>query len=135
LRSVINVGPGEEQLAELVVQAAGNSRPIPFTGSLGQLMALLKNASALVAGDTGPMHLADVLGTRVIAIFGPTDPARTVIPGATRVVRKDVSCGPCYERECPMGHHRCMTEISVDEVYTAAVGLLQEVAASEVRVL
>ena len=72
---------------------------------------------------------------RILAIFGPTDPARTVIPGASRVVRKQVECGPCYQRECPLGNHRCMTEITVEEVFSASVGLLTEVTAGEVRVL
>ena len=76
LRSVINVGPSEEDLAVQLMSASGNAHAVPFTGSLGQLMALLKNATAVVAGDTGPLHLADALGTRTVAIFGPTDPAR-----------------------------------------------------------
>lgn len=76
LRCVINVGPGEEELAAAVERAAPKSAPYRFAGSLGQLMALLKNARATIAGDTGPLHLADALGTRVVAIFGPTDPSR-----------------------------------------------------------
>jgi heptosyltransferase-2 len=71
-----------------------------------------------------------------VSIFGPTDPGRTVIPGASRVVSKPFGCQPCYKRECPLGHHRCMTEIQVDEVFDAAVGLLREIEADgEVRVL
>lgn len=76
LPSVTNVGPGEEELAAAVASSAYDAHPVSFTGSLGQLMALLKNASAVIAGDTGPLHLADALGTPVVAIFGPTDPAR-----------------------------------------------------------
>jgi heptosyltransferase II len=64
-----------------------------------------------------------------VSIFGPTDPGRTVIPGASRVIRKEIGCGPCYQKECPLRHHRCMTEISVDEVYEAAIGLFAEVDA------
>src|SRR6266852_1185847 len=100
-----------------------------------QQAAAISHCSVIVTNDSGPLHLAAALAVPSVSIFGPTDPARTVIPGATRVVRKPVSCGPCYERECPLRDHRCMTEVSVDEVWSAAVGLLQEVAASEVRVL
>ena len=121
LRSVINVGPGEEQLAELVVQAAGNSRPIPFTGSLGQLMALLKNASALVAGDTGPMHLADVLGTRVIAIFGPTDPARNGLYHRSGVVLRWEGAARTYKRQTEPDES--LLHISVEQVLSALRGL------------
>ena len=42
-------------------------------------------------------------------------------------MRKEIGCGPCYQKECPLGHHRCMTQISVDEVYQAAVGLFNEI--------
>jgi lipopolysaccharide heptosyltransferase I len=76
LRCVINAGPGDEIPVESVISAAAAARPVPYTGNLGQLMALLKNSSAVVAGDTGPLHLADALGAPVVAIFGPTDPAR-----------------------------------------------------------
>ncbi|HVO56976.1 MAG TPA: glycosyltransferase family 9 protein [Dongiaceae bacterium] len=76
LRSVINSGPGEEALSAQVIAAAGDATPIAFAGTLGELMALLRGADAVVAGDTGPLHLADALGARVVAIFGPTDPGR-----------------------------------------------------------
>ena len=62
-----------------------------------------------------------------MSIFGPTDPDRTVIPGASRVVRKPFACQPCYKRECPLMHHGCMNEISVDDVFAAAVGLFNEI--------
>ncbi len=75
-----------------------------------------------------------------VSIFGPTDPGRTVIPGASRVLSKPFACQPCYERECPLGDHRCMTQITVDDVYGAVVGLFAEIegkleSSGEVRVL
>jgi ADP-heptose:LPS heptosyltransferase len=50
-----------------------------------------------------------------------------VIPGASRVIRRELSCSPCYQRECPLRHHACMTDVGVDEVFQAAVGLFAEV--------
>jgi heptosyltransferase-2 len=92
-----------------------------------------------VTNDSGPLHLAAALAVPSVSIFGPTDPARTVIPGASRVLRKQFACSPCYARECPLQHHRCMSDISVDEVYSAAVALLGETEAKiendSVRVL
>jgi len=91
-----------------------------------------------VTNDSGPLHLATALAVPSVSIFGPTDPARTVIPGASRVLRKPVGCQPCYERECPLRHHRCMAEIAVDDVFGAAVGLFNEIdgkVESDVRVL
>jgi heptosyltransferase I len=121
LRSVINVGPGEEHLATNVMRAAGNSQPIQFTGSLGQLMALLKNASAVVAGDTGPLHLADALGTRVIAIFGPTDPARNGPYQGSGIVLRWEGATTTYKRETEPDES--LLHISVDEVMSAIRGL------------
>jgi len=132
---ILLTSPGERQQAEAISENYGE---IPIEGDSGdvlQLAATISHCSVVVTNDSGPLHLAAALAVPSVSIFGPTDPARTVIPGATRVVRKPVTCGPCYERECPLRDHRCMTEISVDEVMTAAVGLLQEVAATEVRVL
>jgi len=76
LRCVVNYGPGEEDLVAAVKAASGEADPIAYNGSLGQLMALLRNAACIVGCDTGPLHLAVALGTPAVAIFGPTDPAR-----------------------------------------------------------
>jgi heptosyltransferase-2 len=127
--------PGERAQAEAIAAQYGDIPVVGGDGDVLQLAAAIWHCSVIVTNDSGPLHLAAALAVPSVSIFGPTDPARTVIPGATRVVRKDVACGPCYERECPLRDHRCMTGISVDEVHAAAVGLLQEVAASEVRVL
>ncbi len=76
LRCVLNYGPGEDDLISAVKAASGEADPIAYNSSLGQLMALLRNALCIVGGDTGPLHLAVALGTPAVAIFGPTDPAR-----------------------------------------------------------
>jgi lipopolysaccharide heptosyltransferase II len=133
---VMLTSPGERAQADAIADSLGDDvSVIGGDGDVLQLAAAISHCSVIVTNDSGPLHLAAALAVPSVSIFGPTDPARTVIPGATRVVRRDVSCGPCYERECPLRDHRCMKEISVDEVYAAAVSLLQEVAASEVRVL
>lgn len=72
---LVNYGPGEEQLAkEVCDSAAGCAQPI--TCSLAELVALTRRSSLFIGGDTGPLHLAAALGVPVVAIFGPTDPAR-----------------------------------------------------------
>lgn len=76
LRGVVNYGPGEESLAEAVRSAAGQPEPVLFSASLDGLLALLRGAKFFVGGDTGPLHLAVALGTPVIGLYGPTDPAR-----------------------------------------------------------
>ena len=79
-RVVINVGPGEEPLADAIVQATANAATpgsaIPLKCSLGQLIALTRRVTLAIAGDTGPLHLACALGRPVVGIYGPTDPSR-----------------------------------------------------------
>jgi ADP-heptose:LPS heptosyltransferase len=76
LRCLINYGPGEEDLATKIRAASGDADPVLFNGELGPLMSLLRSAVCVVGGDTGPLHLGVALGTPVVALFGPTDPAR-----------------------------------------------------------
>ncbi len=73
---VINYGPGEERLARAVCDSSGGAQPIAWTATLESLMQLLRNARLVVGGDTGPVHLAVALGTRVVGLFGPTEPER-----------------------------------------------------------
>ena len=75
-RAVVNFGPGEGGLAEAVRRAAAPAVPASFETDVPELMALLLRARLLVAGDTGPLHLASALGTPVVGLYGPTDPAR-----------------------------------------------------------
>ncbi|HEX9986288.1 MAG TPA: lipopolysaccharide heptosyltransferase II [Thermoanaerobaculia bacterium] len=122
--------PGERQQAERI---SAHCSGLPMTGQDGdvlQLAAAIAHCTVIVTGDSGPLHLAAALAVPSVSIFGPTDPNRTVIPGASRVIRKAHDCQPCYQRECPLGHHRCMKEITPDDVHEAAVGVFQEIEPS-----
>lgn len=124
---VLLTSPGERHQAEAISAA---TRGLPIIGDDGdvlQLAAAISHCSVVVTNDSGPLHLATALAVPSVSIFGPTDPGRTVIPGASRVVRKKFACQPCYERECPLIHHGCMNEITVDAVFAAAVGLFNEI--------
>jgi len=76
MRCVVNIGPGDEDLAAALINSSGDSEPLVLGTNLGELMALLRGAACVVGGDTGPLHLAAALDTPVVALFGPTDPAR-----------------------------------------------------------
>jgi heptosyltransferase-1 len=76
LHCVVNYGPGEDDLANAVRANSGAASPLLYNAELGPLMALLRSATCIVGGDTGPLHLAIALGTPAVALFGPTDPAR-----------------------------------------------------------
>lgn len=94
--------------------------------SLGQLGAILKRCKFLVSGDTGPLHLATAVGTRVVALFGAIDPERTgpVGRGHTVISHSELKCVPCNAKFCShIPKLECMTLITVDEVMQALVSL------------
>ena len=92
--------------------------------SLRELCAVLKICRVVLTNDTGPMHLAAAVGTRVVVPFGSTSPELTGpgLPGDTRhqLLRADARCSPCFRRECPVDF-RCMTGISVERVVEAVL--------------
>lgn len=124
---ILLTSPGERVQAETIASACNGLPMIGQSGDVLELAAAIAHCSVVITNDSGPLHLAAALAVPSVSIFGPTDPGRTVIPGASRVLRKPVGCQPCYQRQCPLRHHRCMTEIPVDDVYGAAIGLFQEI--------
>jgi heptosyltransferase-1 len=130
LRCLINYGPGEEDLASKIHATSGAADPAFFNGELGALMSLLSGAVCVVGGDTGPLHLAVALGTPVVAMFGPTDPARN---GPYRTTSSSPSASQTSDRQdivlrAPnvvtthrrQDHtHPSMLEIEVDAVFEA----------------
>jgi ADP-heptose:LPS heptosyltransferase len=121
LRALVTHGPGEEALARRVVAASAGSAEPCFPTSLVDFVELARRARLLVAADTGPLHLACAVGTPVVALFGPTDPARNG-PFAREdvVVRRRPECAPCYSRTCAR-HAGIMGEIDSSEVLAAAL--------------
>jgi heptosyltransferase-1 len=89
-KSLINVGPGEQDLAR-AVQTASEGTAEAVECSIPQLIAFTRRASLFVGGDTGPMHLAAALRIPVVAIFGPTDPVRNGPYGTGSIVLQSSS--------------------------------------------
>jgi heptosyltransferase-2 len=118
---VIFGAKGEERLGQEIA-ARLSSRSLVLSGAttIRELMAAVKRCAILLTNDTGPMHIASAFQVPVVAIFGPTD-WRTTSPfgNAHAIVRQPVDCAPCLLRECPIDH-RCMTRVSVEQVYEAA---------------
>jgi heptosyltransferase-2 len=112
---------GEESLGQSIAERL-RMKSVVCSGqtTIRELMALAKRCQLLLTNDTGPMHIAAAFEVPTVAVFGPTD-WRTTAPfgGQFRLVRKDVACAPCLLRECPIDH-RCMTGVTVEEVYQAA---------------
>ena len=119
---VILGATGEESLGKDIA-ARVEARSVVLSGatSIRELMAAAKRCRLLLTNDTGPMHIAAACGVPVVAVFGPTDWRTTAPYGqAQAIVREPVDCAPCLLRECPIDH-RCMTRVSVEQVYEAAV--------------
>lgn len=120
LPALVSWGPGEEALADRVVAASGGAAVRSFPTTLLDYVEVARRARLVVAADTGPLHLACAVGTPVVALFGPTDPARNG-PFAREdvVVRRLPPCAPCYSRTCAR-HAGVMDAIGVAEVLSAA---------------
>jgi len=117
VRCVINYGPGEESLAAAVKSASGDADPLLYDGELGQLMALLQGAKCIVGGDTGPLHLSIALGTKAVAIFGPTNPARNGPYPPQPFVLRDPAASTTHKRETET--NPSLLKISVAQVFDA----------------
>ena len=103
------------------------ARPLVLSGrtTLSELIAMIACCDLFITNDSGPMHLAAALGIPTLALFGSTDQVATGPLGPTAVVlNKNVECSPCLLRECPIDH-RCMTRITVEEVFQEAVRILR----------
>ncbi|HUE21855.1 MAG TPA: lipopolysaccharide heptosyltransferase I [Bryobacteraceae bacterium] len=122
LRVLVNAGPGEEPLAQAIVQAAGAAIPLKCT--LEQLIALTRRVVLAIAGDTGPLHLACALGRPVVGIYGPTDPSRNGPFGTRfRVLRSSESRRDHTRHAAPEAG---LMTITPEDVLRAADDLLDE---------
>ena len=80
--------------------------------TLSDAIALLAEATALVANDSGLLHVAAALNRPVVALYGPTDPLHAPpLADVAVALSLHLSCAPCRQRECPLGHHDCMVRL------------------------
>lgn len=115
--------PGEKEMGEKLSSMV-NAPHENLVGRtrLSELSEKLRQCRLLLTNDTGTMHLAAALGVPTVSIFGSTCPVATGPLGEKHtVIRHQVPCAPCFERECPLGHYDCMTGISPEEVAAAVL--------------
>jgi lipopolysaccharide heptosyltransferase II len=131
---VILTGASGDASITSAIGAKMRHQPLDFAGktSVQQLAALLGQCDLVISGDSGPLHMAGAVGTPVIAIHGPTDPALSGPAGKDAVVlRLGLFCSPCYDAslwaECRFFHPVCMKGILPDEVFGAAHACLERV--------
>jgi heptosyltransferase-1 len=121
VRSVVNASVhGSREAEEVVAASDGYARAVPC--SVGQLIALTRRAAVVIAGDTGPLHLAAALERPVVGIYGPTEPARTGPYSTPQRILRDASSLTSHKRrhETEAG----MLQITVEDVVRAAFELL-----------
>jgi heptosyltransferase-2 len=128
-RHVVVVGAERDRApAGRILEEAGIAgRNLAGMSDIEGLLCVLRGASLVVGNDSGPVHLSASMGRPTVTIFGSTDPGWTAPIGkSTAVVRMDMDCSPCFERECPDGEARCMLDIDPELVWNAAQRLLRE---------
>jgi lipopolysaccharide heptosyltransferase I len=125
-RVVVIQGPGEKSVVDEVLRAAAPVRPVVIAPTIEELMGLVAHAQYMVAVDSGPLHLAAALGTPVVGLYGPTDPARNgpFVPGAV-IVHKALPEEISYKRRT--NYSASMMRISVEDVLSA-IDSLRKVA-------
>lgn len=113
---------GDQATASLVKEICSDlpSRVVNLAGatSLRELASVISNCDVILTNDSGPMHIADAVGTPIVALFGSTSEVVTGPYRSGTLIHKHVDCSPCYQRTCPIDF-RCMKRIEADEVYEA----------------
>jgi len=111
-------GPGELDWVKTIQQMMKEPSILgPHTFTLTQLAEVFRRCDLYIGGDTGPMHIASLMGLPVVVIYGPTDPVMNEPFGPHQKVIKNVGCNPCRDRSCK--DLKCLKEITVEDVFKA----------------
>lgn len=118
LRPVLLGAPWERPALEEINVLSGLASAV-LTPGLPGLAACLAAMKAVVANDSGPLHVAAAVGTPCVGLYGPVDPVWSAPLAAKKLIfYSGLECSPCHAKVCPLGHHRCLEDISPDAVAT-----------------
>lgn len=127
---VIFGSPSEVEMAgdiekHLVAEGTTNYQNLAGKTSIKELIEHIAGLSLFITNDSGPMHIASAYKVPTVAIFGPTKHKETSQwqNPKSKIVRHEIECSPCMRRECPLGHHECMSKIESEDVLRVALSL------------
>jgi heptosyltransferase-2 len=126
VRAWVLGGPADVAVgAEVADLARGAAVDLTGRTSLVEAAELLSLARAVVTNDSGLMHMAAALGRPLVALYGSSSPAFTPpLDDRAVILREALDCSPCFERVCPLGHFKCLNELSPDRVWQALAPML-----------
>jgi heptosyltransferase-2 len=123
--------PKDKQACDDIIAITGPAGMFNLAGvtRLDEAIALIAAAGAVVANDSGLLHIASALNRPVIALYGPTDPDHAPpFSDMARSMSLRLACSPCRQRECPLGHHDCMEKMASPMVWQALEPMLAATA-------
>lgn len=121
-------GPAEREIARNIVQGADHPRVVSLAEeelSLGLTKVAISQSRLLVTTDSGPRQFGPPFGVPSVVLYGPTDQRWSCIETELETpLQLQVDCGPCQQRSCPLGHHRCMQDLSPGQVFESVKSVL-----------
>lgn len=129
LHVLVNCGPNERDAARSIVQQADDPRVVSLADQtnlpIGLTKACIRRARLLVTTDSGPRFFGVAFDVPVVSLFGPTSTRWTRTHSRREIsLSLQLDCQPCMKRTCPLGHHRCLRDLSVDMVHAKVAPLL-----------
>ncbi len=116
-QQVILLGSEKDQAITSAIAAQSKAFDIAGKTSLGEVVDLLGHSVVTLTNDSGLMHVAAAAGSKVIALYGSSSPDFTPpLSDEARILRTGIECSPCFKRECPLGHLKCLRDLKPEQV-------------------